>query len=65
MIQIARMTTPQTHPAQGPILAGRGAELAAAALAAVEAADAAFFQATPDSAALLAMLRPLTRRNER
>ena len=42
----------------------RGAELAAAALAAVEAADAAFFRATPDSAALLAMLRPLARRND-
>jgi DNA-binding MarR family transcriptional regulator len=43
----------------------RGAELAVQALAIVEAADAAFFQATPDSAALLAMLRPLARRNGR
>jgi DNA-binding MarR family transcriptional regulator len=41
-----------------------GAELAVLAIAAVEAADAAFFQATPDSAALLAMLRPLARRND-
>jgi DNA-binding MarR family transcriptional regulator len=38
---------------------GHGAELAAQAVSAVEAADAAFFQATPDPSALLAMLRPL------
>ena len=38
---------------------GRGAELAIRAIALVEAADAAFFQATADPAALLAMLRPL------
>ncbi len=37
----------------------RGAELAGRALAIVEAADAAFFQAAPDPAALLAMLRLL------
>jgi DNA-binding MarR family transcriptional regulator len=37
----------------------RGAELAVRAIAVVEAADAAFFQATADPAALLAMLRPL------
>ena len=36
-----------------------GAELAVRAIAVVEAADAAFFQATADPAALLAMLRPL------
>lgn len=42
----------------------RGAELAVRALATVEAADASFFQTTPDSAALLAMLRPLARRND-
>ena len=36
-----------------------GAELAIRALAVVEAADAAFFQAAPDLTALLAMLRPL------
>jgi DNA-binding MarR family transcriptional regulator len=40
----------------------RGAELAVTAVAAVEAADAAFFQGTPDPQALLAMLRPLARR---
>ncbi len=38
---------------------GRGAELAGRAVATVEAADATFFQATPDPSALLAMLRPL------
>ncbi len=39
----------------------RGGDLALAAVAAVEGVDAAFFQATPDTAALLAMLRPLAR----
>ena len=39
----------------------RGGELALQALAAVEGVDAAFFRATPDPAALLAMLRPLAR----
>src|SRR5262245_37386439 len=43
----------------------RGAELAVHALAAVEAADAKFFEPTPDSAALLAMLRPLAGRSDR
>jgi DNA-binding MarR family transcriptional regulator len=37
----------------------RGADLAVRAIAAVEAADAAFFRATPDLAALVALLRPL------
>ena len=41
----------------------RGGELAVRAVAAVEAVDAAFFQATPDPAALLAMPRPLAHRN--
>jgi DNA-binding MarR family transcriptional regulator len=40
---------------------GRGGELARAAVAAVERADAAFFGALPDPGALLAMLRPLAR----
>ncbi len=39
----------------------RGAGLAGQALAIVEAADAAFFQAAPDPPALLAMLRLLAR----
>lgn len=39
----------------------RGAGLAGQALAIVEAADAAFFQAAPDPPALLAMLRLLVR----
>jgi DNA-binding MarR family transcriptional regulator len=36
-----------------------GADLAVRAIAAVEAADAAFFRATPDLGALVALLRPL------
>jgi DNA-binding MarR family transcriptional regulator len=43
----------------------RGAELAVQALAAVEAADAKFFEPIPDPAALLAMLRPLAGRSDR
>jgi DNA-binding MarR family transcriptional regulator len=39
----------------------RGGELARAAVTAVEGADAAFFAATPDAGALLALLRPLAR----
>ena len=39
----------------------RGTRLAIRALAVVEATDAAFFQATPDRDALLAMLRPLAK----
>jgi DNA-binding MarR family transcriptional regulator len=42
----------------------RGAELAVRAIAAVETADARFFQPIPDSAALLALLRPLARRSD-
>ena len=38
----------------------RGSDLAVRAIAAVEAADAAFFLATPDLAALVALLRPLS-----
>jgi DNA-binding MarR family transcriptional regulator len=40
----------------------QGGELAVRAVAAVEAADARFFGATPDPAALIAMLRPLADR---
>jgi len=43
----------------------RGGDLAVQALAAVEAADARFFKPIPDSAALLAMLRPLAGRSNR
>ena len=42
----------------------RGSELAAQALAAVEATDAEFFRPVADSAALLAMLRPLAQRGD-
>ncbi len=41
---------------------GQGAQLARQAIAAVEATDTAFFQAIPDPAALLTMLRPLAGR---
>jgi DNA-binding MarR family transcriptional regulator len=41
----------------------RGAKLAAQGVGAAEAADARFFQATPDPAALTAMLRPLADRS--
>jgi len=40
----------------------RGGELAVRAVTAVEGVDAAFFRATPDPAALLALLRPLAAR---
>jgi DNA-binding MarR family transcriptional regulator len=43
---------------------GRGADLAAQAVATVEAADARFFSPIPDPAALLAMLRPLADRGK-
>ncbi|WP_433247619.1 MarR family winged helix-turn-helix transcriptional regulator [Streptosporangium sp. CA-135522] len=43
----------------------RGAELAQRAIVAVEAADAAFFRATPDPAALLTTLRSLAARDDR
>jgi DNA-binding MarR family transcriptional regulator len=42
----------------------RGCELATQALAAVESADAKFFQHIPDLAPLLAMLRPLAGRGK-
>ena len=44
---------------------GRGAALAAQAIAAVEAADAKFFRPIPDTAALLTMLRLLAGRSDR
>ena len=43
----------------------RGGELATAAVTAVEAVDAAFFRAVPDTGALLAMLAPLAHRGDR
>lgn len=42
----------------------RGAALAAQAIAAVESADARFFEPVPDLPAVLAMLRPLAGRSE-
>jgi DNA-binding MarR family transcriptional regulator len=44
---------------------GRGAEVAVQAIAAVEAADARFFEPVPGSAAVLALLRPLAHRDDR
>jgi DNA-binding MarR family transcriptional regulator len=44
---------------------GRGAEVAVQAIAAVEAADAKFFEPVPGSATVLALLRPLAHRNDR
>jgi DNA-binding MarR family transcriptional regulator len=43
---------------------GRGAELARQAIAAVEAADAKFFQPIPDPGTLLTVLRPLAGRGD-
>jgi DNA-binding MarR family transcriptional regulator len=43
-------------------IAERGGELAVRTVTAVEGVDTAFFRATPDPAALLAMLRPLAAR---
>jgi DNA-binding MarR family transcriptional regulator len=43
----------------------RGAELAAQAIATVEAADTRFFHPVPDLPALLATLRPLANRSKR
>jgi DNA-binding MarR family transcriptional regulator len=62
---IRREVDPADTRAKRLRVTGRGAELAQHAIAAVEKADAAFFQAIPDTGALLAMLRPLARRNDR
>ena len=56
---IRREVDPADTRAKKLRVTDRGAELAVQAIAAVEAADVAFFRATPDPAALLAMLRPL------
>src|SRR5215469_9064092 len=58
---IRREVDPADTRAKRLRVTGRGAELAQHAIAAVEKADAAFFQAIPDTGALLAMLRPLAR----
>jgi DNA-binding MarR family transcriptional regulator len=59
---IRREVDPADTRARRLLATEQGAELARVAVAAVEAADAAFFQATPDPDALVAMLRPLARR---
>jgi DNA-binding MarR family transcriptional regulator len=56
---IRREVDPADTRAKKLRVTDRGAKLAQQAIAVVEATDAAFFQATPDPAALLAMLRPL------
>jgi DNA-binding MarR family transcriptional regulator len=62
---IQREVDPADTRAKKLRVTDRGAALAKQAIAAVEKADAAFFQATPDSAVLLAMLRQLAGRNGR
>ena len=59
---IRREVDPADTRARRLLATEQGAELAKAAIAAVEAADAAFFQDTPDADILLALLRPLARR---
>lgn len=56
---IRREVDPADTRARKLRVTDRGAKLAQHAIAVVEATDAVFFQATPDPAALLAMLRPL------
>jgi DNA-binding MarR family transcriptional regulator len=56
---IRREVDPADTRAKKLKVTARGAKLARRAIAVVETTDAAFFQATPDTAALLALLRPL------
>jgi DNA-binding MarR family transcriptional regulator len=56
---IAREVDPADTRARLLRVTGTGADLALRAIAAVEAADAAFFAATPDLPALVSLLRPL------
>jgi DNA-binding MarR family transcriptional regulator len=57
-----RETDPADTRAKRLRVTDRGAELAQRAITVVEEVDAAFFKATPDRAALLAMLRTLAPR---
>jgi DNA-binding MarR family transcriptional regulator len=56
---LVRETDPADTRAKRLRVTDRGRELAEAAIAAVEAADTAFFAAAPDRDAVLATLRPL------
>jgi DNA-binding MarR family transcriptional regulator len=56
---IVREVDPADTRARLLRVTGTGADLALRAIAAVEAADAAFFAATPDLPALVSLLRPL------
>jgi DNA-binding MarR family transcriptional regulator len=62
---IRRQTDPADTRAKRLRVTSRGADPAQQAIATVETADAAFFKPVPDSAALLAMLRPLAGHSDR
>jgi DNA-binding MarR family transcriptional regulator len=62
---IWRETDPADTRAKRLRVTSRGADLAQQAIATVETAHAAFFKPIPDSAALLAMLRPLAGHSDR
>jgi DNA-binding MarR family transcriptional regulator len=62
---IRREVDPADTRARKLHVTDQGAELAVRALKAVENADAAFFAPTSDLAGLLAVLRPLARRDNR
>jgi DNA-binding MarR family transcriptional regulator len=62
---IRRQVDPADTRARTLHVTERGADLAVQAVTAVEAADAGFFQAIPDTNALQAMLRQLAGRNVR
>ncbi|MFE0510562.1 MarR family transcriptional regulator, partial [Streptomyces sp. NPDC058964] len=61
---IRREVDPADTRAKRLHVTSEGAALAQRAVSAVEEADAAFFRAVPDPAALLTMLRPLTGRHD-
>lgn len=60
---IQREVDPADTRARRLSVTERGAHLARTAIMAVEAADAAFFEASSDPAALVALLRPLASRD--
>ena len=61
---LGREVDPADTRAKKMRVTARGGKLAQRAIAAVERADAAFFRASPDPAALLAMLRSLAGRKD-
>jgi DNA-binding MarR family transcriptional regulator len=62
---IRRQTDPADTRAKRLRVTSRGADPAQQAIATVETADAAYFKPIPDSAALLATLRPLAGHSDR